>query len=264
MGENDDSSLERIGSEAEKMISELEEKGLHYFHQPQPTATTNASEAIKSAGQTAIRTTIRSQHRQVSSKRSKLLVAACSAAFLGITLVASMSEQEQQRLVEQMWSANHLRGFSSQTWPALSREAMRRIQQFWPYQTIELPGISLPITNRLCNRSGNFCIHRLANLIASERGQASYSLEQSVNGKEVRIVGTIELATTTAKPLQRRRFQFRDDRARTTPGWAALGTFALGQANDQSGILASFRTTESFGPQSPVGVINTELVFPAR
>lgn len=129
--------------------------------------------------------------------------------------------------------------------------------------SVSVPGVDLAITNRLCNRRGNFCIYDLARLITTERGYASYSFYEFVNGERVEVNGTIEIERPAqSNPVQMARFSFRDNQATTTPGWAALGVFYLGQKTSRPGISTTFRATQSFGSKSPVGVENKSFVFP--
>lgn len=125
-------------------------------------------------------------------------------------------------------------------------------------------GIDLPITNRLCNRKGTFCINDLAKIVKSEGGTASYSYTDTVNGERVDIIGQISIANLekSSDGTPTFTFSFKDDQAQTTPGWAASGFFSLDQDSSRPGILVRFKTTESFGPKTPVGLENTSFLFP--
>lgn len=133
-----------------------------------------------------------------------------------------------------------------------------------PSQEIYFKGIKLPITNSLCNKKNTFCINGLARLVEDERGSASYSFEDSDNGQRVSIQGEIRIASVERNGDGTRTFyfSFRDNQGVTTPGWAAAGTFQLDQDTKQPGILTRFKTTESFGPKTPVGLENTSYLFP--
>ena len=124
-------------------------------------------------------------------------------------------------------------------------------------------GISLPITNTLCNKRRSFCIYNLARLINQESGQATYSFSEMHNGEQVNINGIIAIADLKRDGANRTfTFSFSDDQNNTTPGWAAAGSFKLDQDISRPGILTTFTTHQSFGPKTPVGLENTAYLFP--
>lgn len=125
-------------------------------------------------------------------------------------------------------------------------------------------GIDLPITNSLCNKKETFCIYGLAKLVQEEAGAATYDFVDIANGERVAIYGKISIAILQRAADGRRTFTFafRDDQSRTTSGWAAAGHLNLEQDPKQPGILTRFKTTESFGPKTPVGLENTSYLFP--
>lgn len=128
---------------------------------------------------------------------------------------------------------------------------------------VNFSGINLPITDKLCNKKGNFCIYNLANLINQESGQATYNFSEINQGQLVNINGTITIENLQKNDGRRVfTFAFRDDQSTTTSGWAAAGIFSLDQDPSKPGILTRFKTTESFGPKTPVGLENTAYVFP--
>ncbi len=131
-------------------------------------------------------------------------------------------------------------------------------------QQVILNGFDLPITNRLCNKKGTFCIYGLAKLVQEEAGAATYDFVDTANGERVTIYGDISIANLQRAADGRRTFTFafRDDQTRTTSGWAAAGRLNLEQDPKQAGILTRFKTTESFGPKTPVGLENTSYLFP--
>lgn len=133
-----------------------------------------------------------------------------------------------------------------------------------PTNEVYFEGIKLPITNNLCNKKNTFCIYGLASLVEDEKGSASYSFEDSNNGQRVSIQGEIRIASVERDEAGARTFSFsfRDNQLATTAGWAAAGTFYLDQDVKQPGILTRFKTTESFGPKTPVGLENTSYLFP--
>lgn len=127
-------------------------------------------------------------------------------------------------------------------------------------------GIDLPVTNRLCNKKKSFCIYNLATLVNNESGEATYSFSDIANGQQVSINGTITISNIDRNGSNRTfTFAFRDDHNNTTPGWAAAGYFNLDQDSNPAkpGILTRFKTTESFGPKTPVGLENTSYLFPS-
>jgi len=131
-------------------------------------------------------------------------------------------------------------------------------------QQVIFNGIDLPITNRLCNKKETFCIYGLARLVQEEAGTASYEFIDTVKGERVVIYGDISIANLQRSVGGGRTFTFafRDDQSRTTLGWAASGHFNLDQDPVLPGILTRFKTTESFGPKTPVGLENTSYLFP--
>lgn len=130
---------------------------------------------------------------------------------------------------------------------------------------VYLTGINLPITNSLCNKKRSFCIYNLATLINKETGEANYTFSDMANGEQVTINGAITVSNIERNGDNRTiSFAFKDDQNNTTPGWAAAGYFYLDQDSNPSnpGILTKFKTTESFGPKTPVGLENTAYLFP--
>jgi len=133
-----------------------------------------------------------------------------------------------------------------------------------PSQEVYFEGIRLPITNSLCNKKKTFCINGLARLVEEETGSAPYSFEDSDNGQRVSIRGDIRISSIdrNADGTRSFSFSFRDNQTETTPGWAAAGSFYLDQDEKQPGILTRFKTTESYGPKTPVGLENKSYLFP--
>ena len=130
---------------------------------------------------------------------------------------------------------------------------------------VYLTGIDLPITNSLCNKKRSFCIYNLATLINKETGEANYTFSDMANGEQVTINGAITVSNIERNGGNRIfTFAFKDDQSNTTLGWAAAGYFNLDQDSNPSnpGILTKFKTTESFGPKTPVGLENTSYLFP--
>lgn len=133
-------------------------------------------------------------------------------------------------------------------------------------EEVYFTGIKLPVTNSLCNKKRTFCIYNLARLVEAESGEATYTFSDLANGQQVNISGVITIANIDKSGGGRSfTFAFRDDQGATTPGWAAAGYFNLDQDSDPAkpGILTKFKTTESFGPKTPVGLENTSYLFPS-
>ena len=132
--------------------------------------------------------------------------------------------------------------------------------------SIRFTGIDLPVTNTLCNKKGNFCIYGLAGIVNAESGAANYTFSDTINGEPVNIIGSIGVKSIEkdARGLRIFTFSFEDNQASTTSGWAASGFFTLSQDANPSkpGILTKFKTTQSFGPKTPVGLENTSYLFP--
>ena len=134
-----------------------------------------------------------------------------------------------------------------------------------PGESVYFAGIKLPITDKLCNKRGSFCIFNLATVVQSERGRARYEFRDSLSGKNVFITGSIAVNKVKRSGSSRFfTFNWHDDRRKTTPGYAASGYFRLEQDKDpqKKGILTRFVTTRSYGSQTPVGLQNTSHLFP--
>jgi len=132
-------------------------------------------------------------------------------------------------------------------------------------EEVYFSGIDLPVTNTLCNKKRSFCIYGLSALVNNESGEATYSFSDVANGEQVNINGPITVSNIVRNGNNRQfTFAFRDDQSDTTPGWAAAGFFNLDQDSNPTkpGILTRFKTTESFGPKTPVGLENTSYLFP--
>lgn len=133
---------------------------------------------------------------------------------------------------------------------------------------IRVTGIDLPVTNTLCTKKGNFCIKGLAQLVRDRSGQATYSFNEQVQGKTVIINGKIVISNSapSSSNTPTLSLSFEDDQSSTTPGWAASGRFTILQDPDRSkpGILAKFKTTQSYGDKTPVGLENTSYLFPVQ
>jgi len=131
--------------------------------------------------------------------------------------------------------------------------------------SVYFQGIDLPITNKICNKKGSFCIYNLAKIVADEKGSAYYEFRELNKGKLTQINGNISIGKIERTNNMRNfTFEWEDDLRTTTPGFAATGYFRLDQDTDKSkpGILTRFVTTRSFGSKTPVGQENTSYLFP--
>lgn len=129
---------------------------------------------------------------------------------------------------------------------------------------VTLTGISLPVTNTLCNKKGNFCIYGLARLVNEEQGNATYQFSDNANGEQVQINGKIMISRIQRDSSGNRtiEFNFEDNQSNTTADWAAAGVFMIGEDTKQPGIKTTFKTVTSYGSKTPVGLENNSYVFP--
>jgi len=125
-------------------------------------------------------------------------------------------------------------------------------------------GISLPVTNTLCNKKKNFCIYGLAGLVNEEQGNATYQFSDNANGEQVQINGKIMISRIQRDSSGNRNieFNFEDNQSNTTPDWAAAGVFMIGEDTNQPGIKTTFKTVTSYGSKTPLGLENNSYVFP--
>lgn len=131
--------------------------------------------------------------------------------------------------------------------------------------SVYFQGIDLPITNKICNKKGSFCIYNLAKLVDDEKGSAYYEFREINKGKLTHINGSISIGKIERiNNMRKFTFEWEDDLRTTSPEFAATGYFRLDQDTDKSkpGILTRFVTTRSFGSKTPVGQENTSYLFP--
>jgi hypothetical protein len=179
-----------------------------------------------------------------------------------VVLIASISNQRSGSLSSPPSGQGSSDRSSSESGPGNSQGSPPKTTNAEVYFT----GIDLPVTNTLCNKKRSFCIYNLATLVKNESGEATYSFSDIANGQQVSINGTITISNIDRSGGSRTfTFSFRDDQNNTTPGWAAAGYFNLDQDSNPAkpGILTRFKTTESFGPKTPVGLENTSYLFPS-
>ena len=126
-------------------------------------------------------------------------------------------------------------------------------------------GIDLPLTNKICNRRGNFCIYNLAKLVDEESGLAFYEFRETNEGKSIQINGIISISKIERINNKRTfTFEWEDDLGTTSAEYAATGHFRLDQDADKSrpGIRTRFLTTRSFGSKTSIGRKSTSYFFP--
>jgi len=191
------------------------------------------------------------------------LIALVSALFVVlVSLIAGISGQKNSSSSQAPSSSDSIASPPSDRRPENQQAAPPRSSG----EEVYFSGIDLPVTNSLCNKKRTFCIYNLARLVETESGEASYTFSDLANGQQVNINGTITIDNIDKSGGGREfTFAFRDDQGSTTPGWAAAGYFNLDQDKDpkKPGILTKFKTTESFGPKTPVGLENTSYLFPS-
>jgi len=189
---------------------------------------------------------------QGSSKTVLVLAGLVSALFIIVVLL--IANQRTSPIVPLLGNTGSADRSDSETSPTKATNA-----------EVYLTGSVLPITNSLCNKKRSFCIYNLATLINKETGEANYTFSDMANGEQVTINGIITVSNIERNGGNRIfTFAFKDDQSNTTLGWAAAGYFSLDQDSNPSnpGILTKFKTTESFGPKTPVGLENTSYLFP--
>ena len=132
-------------------------------------------------------------------------------------------------------------------------------------QSIQFGDLDYPVTNKICNQKGSFCIYNLADLILEIKDEAFYIFSDTFKDGVVDINGYIRVFETEQEgDMKLFTFRWQDDRQTTTDGYAAVGFFRLEKDPDptKKGILTKFKTTKSFGAKTPVGVENTSYLFP--
>jgi len=207
-----------------------------------------------------------SSNTGVAKGPSKILLAltglVSALVVILVVLIASITNQRSGSLSSPPSGQGSSDRSSSESGPGNSQGSPPKTTNAEVYFT----GIDLPVTNTLCNKKRSFCIYNLATLVNNESGEATYSFSDIANGQQVSINGTITISNIDRSGGNRTfTFSFRDDQNNTTPGWAAAGYFNLDQDSNPTkpGILTRFKTTESFGPKTPVGLENTSYLFPS-
>jgi hypothetical protein len=182
------------------------------------------------------------------------------AIFIGIAANSNTSGTQTKENIEQSKVAESSQVQEKSEQDSRPAPSPRESSQ----EEVYFNGINLPVTNSLCNKKGNFCIYGLARLVESESGSATYTFEDVVNNEIVSIRGDIGVSNIDKGSDGTRTFtfSFRDNQSETTQGWAAAGYFNIDQSSKQPGIMTRFKTTESFGPKTPVGLENTSYLFP--
>lgn len=234
--------------------------------QPQPRYVQDDSDGARSSSLEYEVPTASSSNTAGAAGTSKSVLALTAlVSALAVILVAVIASIITQRPGSLSSSPNG-QGSSDQSNPEAPRENSQGSPSKTTNTEVYFTGIDLPITNTLCNKKNSFCIYGLATLVNNETGEATYAFSDIANGQKVSINGTITISNMEKNGSNRTfTFAFRDDQSNTTPGWAAAGYFNLDQDSNPAkpGILTRFKTTESFGPKTPVGLENTSYLFPS-
>ena len=259
----EDDDLGKVSRDADELLKKLDAiKGeSRQVEQPQPAKQNTRTVHERETNSSSTKNEDSRSHRREAEFSSAL-------ALIVVVILAAgaiLSPQRRDGANPQNTSTNSELSSSGST--PLPKEMSPRAQDstnLMPKKEVYFEGIKLPITNSLCNKKNTFCINGLARLVEYERGSASYNFEDSDNGQRVSIQGEIRIASVERNEDGSRTFSFsfRDNQGVTTPGWAAAGRFYLDQDAKQPGILTRFKTTESFGPKTPVGLENTSYLFP--
>jgi hypothetical protein len=205
---------------------------------------------------------VTSRWQSLSGNRSIIAIISAATIILGVSLIVSTIKPNTR--IEAPLLLKYPGLSPSQDANYKSEQQIENSPSTSPADNkLYLNGIDLPITNRLCNKRGSFCIYNLAKIILEKSGEAHYSFSEMQRGRLIEIKGTIQIANNNV--LGRGKspsFTFRDDQNYTTPGWAAAGFFDIGQDVSNPGIRTVFKATESFGPKTPVGLENIAFLFP--
>lgn len=256
MGRHNEEDLRQVMKQSDDLLDQLDaiEDGI----EPSPIEIANNRQ-----GQDPISTNYSDRSQGESSNALGVLAWLFAGVFIVIIGVAiqNQSTPRDAGFTSTSPSGGHTEGVDKPHKPDFKPDQSNDASSL---QQVTFNGIDLPITNRLCNKKETFCIYGLAKLVQDEAGAASYDFVDTANGERVTINGEINISDLqrAADGGRTFTFAFRDNKARTTPGWAAAGYFYLDQDAKQPGILTRFKTTESFGPKTPVGLENTSYLFP--
>lgn len=229
---------------------------------PIPSSTPAPAAAAESLPPTTIDPAQLPQNHAQPKPQSLVPLLLSGIGILLIILIAVLSQKKEQapqlsQSSERETQANKPNNSWSPTKPE-RKEATTK-------NSVYFNGIDLPITNKICNKKGSFCIYGLAKLVDDEKGSAYYEFREIEKGKLIQINGIISIGKIERTNNTRNfTFEWEDDLRTTTPQFAAAGYFRLDQDIDKSkpGILTRFVTTRSFGSKTPVGLENTSYLFP--
>ena len=232
----------------------------------QPAPSSSSTSAPEAATESLPSTTIdpaqlQQRHEQPKSQSLvPLLLSGIGVLFL--ILIAVLSQKNEK--VPQPSQASE--GEVQPKKPSSSWKPTKpKMEEPTTQDSVYFQGIDLPITNKICNQKGNFCIFGLARLVNEEKGSAFYEFREINKGKLTKINGSISIGKIERSNNMRTfTFDWEDDLRSTSPEYAAAGYFRLDQDADKSkpGILTRFVTTRSFGSKTPVGLENTSYLFP--
>jgi len=260
----EDRDLDKVSRDADELLQMLDsiDGEPNQVSQPQPpTKSGKALRDVSSVGSSTKKEDTRSRSKEV-----EFFSAVAFFLVIFFAVVAAIVNVQRSNGLKPGSAGNGL-GQEKLGSAAQPEELDSRAQgtlDSGPSQEVYFEGIRLPITNSLCNKKKTFCINGLARIVEEETGSAPYSFEDSDNGQRVSIRGDIRISSIdrNADGTRSFSFSFRDNQAETTPGWAAAGSFYLDQDEKQPGILTRFKTTESYGPKTPVGLENKSYLFP--
>lgn len=257
--------LKRLLKQSDQLLDELDE--IDSELKPKENDDQYKRKAKKLTNQ--VNTSPSSDSPQTSLLLTLLAVAALAVAFLiyASSYVFLSQKGGEKPNPSQSKKQSSISSITTEDNPPPSRPDFKPkpTREIDPSQKVYFTGIDLPITNHLCNKKQTFCIYGMASLVDNEKGRASYFYKDTTaEGKRVNIQGDIRISELerSADGSRSFTFSFEDNKAATTPGWAAAGYFKLDQDTNKPGILTRFKTTQSFGPKTPVGLENTSYLFP--
>ena len=257
MGRHKEEDLRQVMKQSDDLLDQLDAIGKE-GSQPSPKDTANNRQ-----GQDPIPTHY-SDRSQGGSSNTLVVLAWLFAGIFIIIIGVALQNQSTPRNTGSTSTSPPSGGSEEVDKPHKPDFKPDPIKDESSLQQVSFSGIYLPITNRLCNKKETFCIYGLAKLVQDEVGTATYDFVDTTNGERVTIYGEINISNLqrAADGGRTFTFAFKDNQSRTTQGWAAAGYFYLDQDAKQPGILTRFKTTESFGPKTPVGLENTSYLFP--
>lgn len=248
---NPGDKIDRVAKESEELLESLDN-------------ITSSTEEAKLKSQTGIAGEKTNQFGSVTNGDKNDGTGTAAAWLLVMLLIAAgiaiFAQAMDSRSPTTTESQEQLKPENSER----SNQSAEEIRPTEGADQVTFTGISLPVTNTLCNKKGNFCIYGLARLVNDEQGSASYQFSDNANGEQVEINGKIMISRIQRDSSGNRtiEFSFEDSQSNTTAEWAAAGVFMIGEDSRQPGIKTTFKTVTSYGSKTPVGLENNSYVFP--